>query len=255
MADLLRHGPSPSCLDPESAGAGQRGASPPCPPDVHRARQPPRRRSQAVLPPSGTANPGEGLGGVRFDARALAETARNAGEQQCTCDLVVPGRHGTGVRPSLRGRDSRAYVRGLERFTAVRGFFWCSRAGKTAAQSCLTYLAMQFSRRRSLPPRPGLPQQQVAEAIGCHHASLLSWERGRREPELRYLPGIFRFLGYDPRPEQAGPCHPDSTGPSRTYPLDRTSGRAELPRRSKRRSSLPIWSSIPGGKGSPGVQL
>jgi DNA-binding XRE family transcriptional regulator len=44
----------------------------------------------------------------------------------------------------------------------------------------------------------GLVQRQVAAAIGCHHASLLNWERGRREPELRYLPGILRFLGYEP---------------------------------------------------------
>ncbi|HVT18119.1 MAG TPA: helix-turn-helix transcriptional regulator [Thermoanaerobaculia bacterium] len=46
----------------------------------------------------------------------------------------------------------------------------------------------------------GLPQRQVAAAIGCHHASLLNWERGRAEPKRRYLPGILRFLGYDPRP-------------------------------------------------------
>ena len=49
----------------------------------------------------------------------------------------------------------------------------------------------------------GLPQRQVAAAIGCHHASLLNWERGRREPEPRYLAGILRFLGYDPRPAPA----------------------------------------------------
>lgn len=47
----------------------------------------------------------------------------------------------------------------------------------------------------------GLSQRRVAREIGCHHTSLLNWERGRREPELRYLPGILRFLGYDPRPE------------------------------------------------------
>jgi hypothetical protein len=49
----------------------------------------------------------------------------------------------------------------------------------------------------------GLLQRQVAEAIGCHHASLHNWKRGRREPEPRFLPGILRFLGYDPRPEPA----------------------------------------------------
>ena len=49
----------------------------------------------------------------------------------------------------------------------------------------------------------GLPQRQVAEAIGFHHASLLNWQRGRAEPKRRYLPGILRFLGYDPRPASA----------------------------------------------------
>ena len=44
----------------------------------------------------------------------------------------------------------------------------------------------------------GLPQRQVAEVIGCHHTSLLNWERWRAEPKLRYLPGILCFLGYDP---------------------------------------------------------
>jgi transcriptional regulator with XRE-family HTH domain len=40
----------------------------------------------------------------------------------------------------------------------------------------------------------------VAEAIGCHLSSLLNWEKGRAVPELRFLPAILRFLGYDPRP-------------------------------------------------------
>jgi DNA-binding XRE family transcriptional regulator len=32
---------------------------------------------------------------------------------------------------------------------------------------------------------------------------LLNWEKGRAEPELRFLPAILVFLGYDPRPEPA----------------------------------------------------
>lgn len=43
-----------------------------------------------------------------------------------------------------------------------------------------------------------LLQRQVAEEIGCSKASLLNWERGRAEPELRFMPAIIRFLGYDP---------------------------------------------------------
>lgn len=41
-------------------------------------------------------------------------------------------------------------------------------------------------------------QRQAAEEIGCSPASLLNWERGRAEPELRFMPAIIRFLGYDP---------------------------------------------------------
>ena len=46
----------------------------------------------------------------------------------------------------------------------------------------------------------GLWQKDVAREIGCSKASLLNWERGRAEPELRFLPAILRFLGYDPTP-------------------------------------------------------
>jgi transcriptional regulator with XRE-family HTH domain len=44
-------------------------------------------------------------------------------------------------------------------------------------------------------------QREVAREIGCSKASLLNWERGRAEPELRFLPAILAFLGYDPRQE------------------------------------------------------
>jgi transcriptional regulator with XRE-family HTH domain len=49
----------------------------------------------------------------------------------------------------------------------------------------------------------GLWQKHVAQEIGCSKASLLNWEKGRAEPELRFLPAILRYLGYDPRPEPA----------------------------------------------------
>src|ERR1700674_2055711 len=49
----------------------------------------------------------------------------------------------------------------------------------------------------------GLSQRHTAEAIGCHPTALLHWEKGHAEPELRFLPAILRFLGYDPRPAPA----------------------------------------------------
>jgi transcriptional regulator with XRE-family HTH domain len=49
----------------------------------------------------------------------------------------------------------------------------------------------------------GLWQKHVAKEIGCSKASLTNWEKGHAEPELRFLPAILAFLGYDPRPEPA----------------------------------------------------
>jgi transcriptional regulator with XRE-family HTH domain len=47
----------------------------------------------------------------------------------------------------------------------------------------------------------GLSQRRVAREIGCSQASLANWEKGHRAPEIRFLPSILAFLGYDPRPE------------------------------------------------------
>jgi transcriptional regulator with XRE-family HTH domain len=44
----------------------------------------------------------------------------------------------------------------------------------------------------------GLLQREVAEQVGASKATLLNWERGRSEPELRFMLAIIRFLGYDP---------------------------------------------------------
>lgn len=46
----------------------------------------------------------------------------------------------------------------------------------------------------------GLLQRAVAEEIGCSTDTLLLWEKGRSEPEIRFWPGVIQFLGYDPLP-------------------------------------------------------
>lgn len=46
----------------------------------------------------------------------------------------------------------------------------------------------------------GLLQKDVATEIGVDLKTLCNWERQRTEPEIRFLPAIFRFLGTDPRP-------------------------------------------------------
>ena len=47
----------------------------------------------------------------------------------------------------------------------------------------------------------GLLQREVAAEIGVDASSVYNWENGRTEPELRHLPAIIRFLGYDPKVE------------------------------------------------------
>jgi len=46
----------------------------------------------------------------------------------------------------------------------------------------------------------GLLQWEVAERIGCSTDTLLFWEKGRSEPEIRFWPRIIEFLGYNPSP-------------------------------------------------------
>ena len=43
-----------------------------------------------------------------------------------------------------------------------------------------------------------LTQPQAAIQLGTMPDTVLLWEKGRATPTVRYYPGIFRFLGYDP---------------------------------------------------------
>jgi transcriptional regulator with XRE-family HTH domain len=49
----------------------------------------------------------------------------------------------------------------------------------------------------------------VAKCIGVSVATVVNWERNRFVPELRYLPAIVAFLGYDPRPKAAANSLPE----------------------------------------------
>ena len=51
----------------------------------------------------------------------------------------------------------------------------------------------------SARPRPA--SAGVADQLGVCKSVVWRWETGETEPELRFLPRIFRFLGEDPRPE------------------------------------------------------
>jgi transcriptional regulator with XRE-family HTH domain len=46
-----------------------------------------------------------------------------------------------------------------------------------------------------------LLQREAADQIGTRVENLTNWERGKHPPAIRFLPGIIRFLGYDPLPD------------------------------------------------------
>lgn len=46
-----------------------------------------------------------------------------------------------------------------------------------------------------------LLQRQVAELIGVDKTSVFNWEANASSPELKFIPAIVDFLGYDPLPE------------------------------------------------------
>lgn len=57
-------------------------------------------------------------------------------------------------------------------------------------------------RRRRLELK--LLQREVAQRLGADEASVFNWEANRGQPQLRYMPTIIGFLGYNPLPEPEG---------------------------------------------------
>jgi transcriptional regulator with XRE-family HTH domain len=45
-----------------------------------------------------------------------------------------------------------------------------------------------------------LRQIDVAAIIDCDEISVVNWEKGRWTPHIKHMPGIRRFLGYNPLP-------------------------------------------------------
>jgi transcriptional regulator with XRE-family HTH domain len=50
----------------------------------------------------------------------------------------------------------------------------------------------------------GLWHKHVAKAVGVGVCTVNNWEQNHSEPEIRYIPAIIEFLGYNPRPEPEG---------------------------------------------------
>jgi transcriptional regulator with XRE-family HTH domain len=44
-------------------------------------------------------------------------------------------------------------------------------------------------------------QKDVGRQIGVSAWTIMNWEKGYSEPDIRYFPAILAFLGYDPYPE------------------------------------------------------
>jgi DNA-binding XRE family transcriptional regulator len=44
-------------------------------------------------------------------------------------------------------------------------------------------------------------QKDVARQIGVRKCTIMNWETQRTVPEIRYMPAIIQFLGYDPMPQ------------------------------------------------------
>jgi transcriptional regulator with XRE-family HTH domain len=47
----------------------------------------------------------------------------------------------------------------------------------------------------------GMIQKEVARELGVNFKTYENWEQGKYGPSVRHLPAVFRFLGFDPRPE------------------------------------------------------
>jgi transcriptional regulator with XRE-family HTH domain len=45
-----------------------------------------------------------------------------------------------------------------------------------------------------------LLQKQVADQVGVHELTISGWEGNATVPEVRYIPSIIQFLGYNPLP-------------------------------------------------------
>ena len=45
-----------------------------------------------------------------------------------------------------------------------------------------------------------LLQKEVADKFGVHELTITNWERNATVPEVRYIPAIIQFLGYNPLP-------------------------------------------------------
>lgn len=65
----------------------------------------------------------------------------------------------------------------------------------------------------------GLFQKEVAQQIGVDTTTIYNWERNANSPQVHELPGVIRFLGYNPYPA-AGSLSEKLTALRRTLGLN-----------------------------------
>jgi transcriptional regulator with XRE-family HTH domain len=70
--------------------------------------------------------------------------------------------------------------------------------GKPGYPKHIKHLGDQIRARRI---ELGLPQHDVADRLGVERDTLRNWEKGRTMPEVKFLPAIIAFLGYNPLSE------------------------------------------------------
>jgi DNA-binding XRE family transcriptional regulator len=49
-----------------------------------------------------------------------------------------------------------------------------------------------------------ITQEEAAARLGVNAWTVHNWETGQRKPEIRFLPSLVDFLGYDPEPVDEG---------------------------------------------------
>ena len=115
-------------------------------------------------------------------------------------DISVPARvridiHGTNLRNVRRDRDALPFCRAtLHMIRCLRGPYFTQVKGYPANPKTIG----EAIRKRRLDLN--LRQIDVAAIIDCDEISVVNWEKGRWTPHIKHMPGILRFLGYNPLP-------------------------------------------------------